>query len=472
VLAEQGWWHRRLANSTADIVAPNRFWLDYATAEPGKPFVSSAIIEAGNSFLEAMMALSVLDLPFEAGKHEVAQDGGKRTLRAATPLLLVRKEVMRTEQAADQAPMLLGENFYRLDERYRFVDGEQRDAFVTEEFLVDVAYGCQVVVTNPTSSKRTAELLLQIPAGSLPLQSGFWTKGVPVELQPYATATVEYAFYFPAAGDFAHYPAHAAEKGKLAAAADPRTLHVVTVPSRIDTSSWEHVSQQGSPAEVFAHLAGANVQRLDLTKVAWRMRDREFFTTLLTRLRARHAYDDTLWSYGILHRDPDSTREYLTHADQFLQACGTWLRSALVSIDPRERRDFEHLELDPLVHARAHQLGDQRVFGNRDLAQQYAALMDLLGYRKHLDSDDWLAVTYYFLLQDRVEDALSSFAKIDRQNIAAALQHDYLSAYLCFFTGDTQKARRIAEAQRDHPVAHWQKRFRLVLTHQALYDIC
>jgi hypothetical protein len=297
-------------------VAPNHFWIDYATAPLDKPFVSSAIVEAGGSFLEAMMALAVLDLPFEAGKHEITADGDRRTLRAATPLLLVRKEVTKTDKAQDQAPLLLGENFFRLDDRYRFENGERRDAFVTDEFLVDVAYGCQVVVTNPTSQKRTTEVLLQVPAGSIPVLKGFWTRGVSVELQPYATATIEYAFYFPAPVTSRTTERTRPRRASSPANAEPRTLHVVATASKVDTSSWEHVSQQGTPAEVITHIEGANVQRLDLTKIAWRMKDREFFTKALALLTSRHAYDHTLWSYGILHRDADATREYLRHANR------------------------------------------------------------------------------------------------------------------------------------------------------------
>jgi hypothetical protein len=465
LLVEHDYWQRSIEATTPDVVAPNRFWRDYATAPAGQPFASAAIVEAGGSFLEAMFALSVLDLPFVAGDHTVTADGDRRTLRAATPLLLVRKEVTRAEPAADGTPLLVGQNFFRLDDRYRFEDGERRDAFVTDEFLVDVGYGCQVVVTNPTSQKRSIEVLLQIPAGALPLNRGFWTRSTPVELQPYATATIEYAFYFPAAGEFAHYPVHAAEKGLLAAAAAPRTLRVVATPSRVDTSSWEHVSQQGTAAEVLTHLAGANVQRLELGKVAWRLRDRQFFVELLAQLRARHAYDHTLWSYGILHRDAGATREYLRHAEEFLATCGPWLQSPLLTIDAIERKRYQHVELDPLVHQRAHRLGARRTIGNQDLAMQYRQLMELLGYRERLDDDDWTVVTYYLLLQDRVEEALTSFARITADRVTTRMQYDYLSAYLAFFTGDLTGARRTAERHRDHPVAHWRQRFADVLAH-------
>ncbi|MFK7741767.1 MAG: hypothetical protein AB8H80_15720 [Planctomycetota bacterium] len=462
LLVEQNWWQIPPLD-TANIVPIHQFWVDFALRDDSKPFVSPALAQANGSFLEMMMALSVLDLPFEAGEHAVTVDGNTRTLKAASPLLVVQKEIAPSEKAADAAPLLLGQNFYRLNDRYRFVNGQRQDHFVSDEFLVDVAYGCQVVVTNPTSSPRTAEVLLQVPAGAVPLQNGFWTRGKSVNLAPYATATIEYTFYFPESGTFAHYPAHASDSGKLLAFADAEQINVVATPSKIDTTSWQHVSQQGTQQEVLTFLDASNVQRLDLSKIAWRMRDRTFFEEVTSRLDARHIYDQTLWSYGLLHRNPDATREYLRHRDDFLDRCGTWLESPLASIDPRERGRYTHLELSPLVHARAHVLGGSRKFGNKDLQKQYGALMDLLGYRPQLDSKDFLMVTYYFLLQDRVEDALASFAKIDRNEIETKVQFDYLAAYLCFYRGDTAQARQLASKHQQHPVAHWQKRFRDVL---------
>ncbi|MBL8753434.1 MAG: hypothetical protein JNK15_09050, partial [Planctomycetes bacterium] len=354
-------------------------------------------------------------------------------------------------------------NFFRLDDRFETVNGERRDRFVTGEFVVDVPYGCQVVVTNPTSTPRTAEVLLQIPAGAVPLQSGFWTKGKSVQLGPYATATLEYAFYFPGAGSFAHYPAHAAEKGKLAAAAEARTLTVVDKPTKVDTTSWEHVSQQGTAAEVLAFLDGHNVHGLDLARIAWRMKDREFFAQCLQKLRARHAFDATLWSYGLLHRDPAATREFVQHRADFVAQCGMSLESTLLTIEPKERRQYQHLELDPLVHPRAHRFGGRRVLTNQDLAQQYARVLQLVGYHTPPTADDWLVVAYYLFLQDRIEDGLAAFAKVDRGRVQAQLQYDYLQAWSAFFTGELQKARTVAESHKDHPVLHWQERFRAVL---------
>lgn len=463
LLVEHNYWRRTINEATTDVIPVNSFWVDYATAPTGAPFVSTALAQASGSFVEMMFALSVLDLPYEAAEHQVRSEGMQRTLTAASPLLLVRKEIAPVAAAADAEPLLLGQNFFRLDDRYRWVDGERRDAFVTDEFLVDVAYGCQVVVTNPSSRARVADVLLQVPAGAVPLQRARWTHGRQVALAPFATQTLEYSFYFPEAGAFDHYPAHAAEKGQLAAFAAAQRFEVVAEPSTVDASSWEHVSQQSSPAEVITYLGAHNVQRLDLTKLCWRLRDRAFYEALLPELRRRHVYDGTVWSYALLHRDPRATAEFLRHRDDFLARCGRALASPLVDIDPKERGAFQHLELSPLVHQRAHQLGSQRVFGNKDLAGQYAALMTVLGYRPELDSADWLAVTYYLLLQDRVGEALAAFERVDAAEVEAQVQYDYLSAYLCFFTGDVARARRLATKRADHPATRWRARFREVL---------
>ena len=398
----------------------------------------------------------------EPGQHELAGEGASRALRAASPLLLVLEETAPVVAAALRPTLLLGESFVRLDDRVRLEAGEPVDRFVTDEFLRDVPYACQVVVTNPTSGRRSVELLLQIPSGAIPVQKGFWTRGKTVELEPFSTHALEYAFYFPRSGEYAHYPVHAAERGEPAGAGQPIVLRVVDAPTSVDTRSWESVSQHGSNAEVLAHLDTANALGLDLGRIAWRLRERPFFDALVARLRARHVWSEKIWSYGLLHEDARTTREYLEHADAFLANSGAWLDSPLVRIDPFERWRYRHVELDPLVHARAHHSGRLNLESG-ELARQYGAFLEVLGWRPRLDAEDWAMVTYYHLLQNRVQDALAAYARIDPARLESRLQHDYLSAYLCFFTGDIRRARALSEPHREHPVAHWRERFAAVL---------
>lgn len=460
---ESDYWHVRPEEAGPDLIEPDPFWLDFAERDPSESFRSPHFAHAAGNRTEMLLALAVLDLPFEAGKHAIDVEGRTLSLRAASPLFVVRKDVLEARPAQDTAPLLMSQDLFRLDEPWRHEGSERRDAFVTGELQVDVAYGCRVVLTNPTSAVRRLEVLLQIPAGALPVRSGFRTRSFDVALEPYGTSKLEYAFYFPAAGTFDHFPAHASRDGALVAAVPAVQRIVVDVAPALDTRSWEHVSQSASDAEVLAWLASANLQRVDLSRIAWRLRGRAFFDGLLAELRARHVYDARTWSYGLFHEDPAAAREFLRHQDAFLAACGRALTSPLAVIDPLERGTWRRVEFEPLFHARAHRFGGRREILDRDLEAQYRSLLELLAYRRGPTDSERLDLTCLLLFQDRVEEALEQFARVDRARVDTALQHDYLRAYLGFFRDGSEASREVAALHRDHPVERWRARFRAVL---------
>jgi hypothetical protein len=93
---------------------------------------------------------------------------------------------------------------------------------------------------------------------------------------------------------------------------------------------------------------------------------------------------------------------------------GPYLQSPLLSVHPFQDKKYEHLEYFPLVNARAHMLGKDRKILNNRFAEQYKSLCRILCYkpRKKFDAEDIMAVTYYLLLQDRVEEAQQMFESI------------------------------------------------------------
>lgn len=460
---ENDYWHRLPQDAGATLITANAFWADYAAHADGTRFVSGHVAEASHNFTEMMFALAVLDLPFVAGKHSVESSDKAVSMQAATPLLFVRKEVVKAKPHEGASTILVSQNYYRLDERYRQVGNEQVDAWVTDEFLVGVAYGCQVVVTNPSSSAQRLELLLQLPEGAMPLQSGFRTRGMSLALAPYATQAISYAFYFPRALEADHYPVQVTKDGKSLASAQAMNLTVRTEATKVDTSSWQHVSQNGTHEEVLAYLAAANLARVDLSMILWRMRDRQFYSGIMDLLHKRHHFDARLWSYAVFHRDDTGAREYLVTHDGFVGNCGPVLDSPLLTIDPIERHAYMHVEYEPLFNPRAHRFrGEQRIL-NGDLAGQYASLMTILCHKPRLEAVDWLSATYYLLLQDRVEEALAAFAKVDPDATPARVQYDYMRAYLDFYREEHADARRIALAYAEHPVERWRLRFKEVL---------
>ncbi len=455
--AENNYYQLRIAQQDADLVTINAFWRDYAQwiADGGKaPFLSQNIAEAHRNFTEMMLALAVLDLPFEAARP------------AKGPAIVYHKQIKQTEPpTAQQGALLVSQSFFRQGDRYREVGNEKFEKYVTEEFLVGAVYGANVVVTNPTSAPVKAEVLLQVPQGALPVLGSKASDSRRLRLEPYTTQKLEYYFYFPATPEkagakFAHYPVNIAVAGRSAAAAKPFAFNVVSRLTQVDKASWDYVSQYASDGEVFAFLEQNNLERLDLTRIAWRCRQSaDVFRKLVAFMQAHHVWNETIYSYAVVHNDTAALREWLRHKDDFLAVCGPFLRCELILIDPIERRAYEHLEYSPLVNQRAHRLGNDWRIANPAVREQYLRLLDILAHKRSLDAVDSMSVTYYLFLQDRVEEALVRFKTVDPKQLPARIQHDYVRCYAAFYEANLAEARAIAKQYAAHPVPRWQKLF-------------
>lgn len=464
--AENNYYHLPIEQQLGDLVKVNAFWADYAAADGKGPFLSKNFPQATGSFTEMMLALAVLDLPFTAAKHNEKVEGRSYSLTAGSPLVVFHREIREAAGPVQAGPVLLAQNFFRADDRYQQDDaadgGGQSDKYVADEFLPHVVYGAQVVLTNPADKPQRLQLLLQIPAGAVPVNGGFYTRGAHVAVEPHGTSKVEYYFYFPEAGTFKHYPATLAKNDQVVAKAAPFTFNVVPKLSKVDKTNWAWISQNGTPEETLAFLDTANLFRISLEEIAWRMQDKAFFQQTVAKLEARHVYNDTLWSYGLLHQDAAATRTYLRHSP-FADQCGLWLASPLLELEPVERLDYQHLEYLPLVNARAHQVGEKRKILNDRFRGQYQRLMSVLSYKPALSDEDELAVAYYLMLQDRTAEAIDWYGRVDRKAVPEQLQCDYLDLYLALSQGDTARARGIAQKHLQEPVDRWRTRFEQAL---------
>lgn len=456
--AENNYYQLPIERQTADLVPASAFWADYAAHDGKGPFLSTHFAEATRNFTEMMLALAALDLPFEAAEHEEEIDGLGYALTAASPLVVFHREILEAERADEPGSVLVAQHFFRADDRYRFENNERFDQYVDGEFLPHTVYGAQVVLTNPKGNRQKLQVLLQIPMGALPVNNGFYTRGIHVALEPHATQTIEYFFYFPTVGTFPHYPVTLAQDDQVVGGAEPFVFRVVKQLSQIDKTSWAWISQNGTPEDVIAFLDQANVLRLDLNEIAWRMKEKPTFKQVTDLLEARHVYHDTLWSYGLLHNDPKTLGAWLEHSP-FADRCGLHLVSPLLALDPVERLDYQHLEYAPLVNPRAHPVGAKRKILNANFRAQYQRLMAVLSYKAALSDVDELTVAYYLALQDRVAEALDWYARVDRAAVPEQLQCDYLDVYLAFYRGDVETARRIATKHAEDPVDRWRDKF-------------
>ncbi|HUG70756.1 MAG TPA: hypothetical protein VMM76_23605, partial [Pirellulaceae bacterium] len=141
--AENNYYHLPIEQQLAGLVSVNAFWRDYAEHDPEQPFRSIHFAEASRNFTEMMLALSVLDLPFESAEHPTEFSGGKMTLTAGSPMIVFHEEIREASEVVEQTPILVSQNFFRHDDRYRHENNERLDKFVTDEFLVHTVYGCQ-----------------------------------------------------------------------------------------------------------------------------------------------------------------------------------------------------------------------------------------------------------------------------------------------------------------------------------------
>ncbi|MFM7182797.1 MAG: hypothetical protein ACKO2G_15220 [Verrucomicrobiales bacterium] len=471
--AENNYYHLRITEQNGSLIPVNAFWRDYAAwvAEGSQgAFISPNVAEASRNFTEMMLALAVLDLPFDAPEHEGKTAAGRFELKAGGPLIAYHKEIKPSNPPADDAqsvPLLVSQSFFLNGDRFRMEGNEKFEKYVTFEFLTGTVYGANIVVTNPTSVPAKSEVLLQIPRGAMPVLGTRSTNSRSVRLEPYTTQTFEYFFYFPATAGkekFKHFPVTVAVKGQVAGSAKPFEFNVVTKLTQVDKASWDYISQYGTEDEVFAFLGQNNLAALSMQRVAWRCHDAAFFKKLCAFMNQQHIWDPVIFSYALLHNDRDALREWIRHQDGFVAQCGPFLASPLVLLDPVERRAYEHLEYSPLVNQRAHRLGSEHRIANPAVLAQYQALLNILAHKPALDSADHMTVTYYLFLQDRVEDALARFGKVEPKDLPTRLQHDYFRCYAGFYEVNLNEARGIASGYSDYPIERWRLLFANVTT--------
>ncbi len=141
------------------------------------------------------------------------------------------------------------------------------------------------------------------------------------------------------------------------------------------------------------------------------------------------------------------------------RSAGRPLRVRCCELIPCRADTYQHLDYRPLVNARAHQLGQRRQIVNERVWQQYHQLLTVLSYRRELDDAQLMAVTYYMLLQDRIEKALEFFQRVNPDRLATRLQYDYFTAYLDFYTDDPRLAGPIAQKYANYEVDRWRNAF-------------
>src|SRR5439155_11821009 len=133
--AENNYYHLPIQQQLAGLVPVDSFWLHHARHDGKGPFLAHNFAGASRNFTEMIFALAVLDLPFEAPKHDVVFKDGRMTLTPGGSVIAFHEEVRPAAAAAGPTPILISQNFYRQADRYRDENGERLDRFIIGEII-------------------------------------------------------------------------------------------------------------------------------------------------------------------------------------------------------------------------------------------------------------------------------------------------------------------------------------------------
>jgi len=446
LLVESAWYDA--GRSVNDAVQANPLWLALANQPAHESFLPTIGLERLTSRSELLLALALIDLPLVAKEHrlEAAADG--RRFTAASPTLLAVERLAELPLAEGRVGVhrrvMERDAWQQLQDRAPTLSGPLAPGTVYVEIL-------NVVNLGPTPLQ--AQVLHQIPLGALAIGGSQPTVADRIALAPYGTATISTTFYLPDLGEHAQAPVRVADGvnvlGQLAA-----TTWTVSVDS--SARPWTDLDDS---AQVLAHLKTDSLDGVDLDRLRWRMADATFYGQAIAVLRERRSFSESLWSYSLTHHDGQAIGEFLRVYSPFTNGVGPCLNSSLVSIDPLDTGDLPVLEISPLINPRAHRLGDRREFSAAEVRTYYEPFLDYLSHKAKPDSRDRLVLACFLLLQDRVTEAHRLFATIDEKTVVNRLQFAWCKAYLALATGDLASARQLADANREHPVDRWRRRF-------------
>ncbi|WP_164101567.1 hypothetical protein [Candidatus Laterigemmans baculatus] len=461
--ADNHWDHVRVAAANETLIRINPFWLDWATADGSQPFLSEHLLRPSGNRHEALVALALIGLPLESEGVELPSEADAM-FTPPHPVAIISKRLQSLAPLSGDPSLLVGQRFEAADAQPPQPGDETEVKIAPDEFLTGRAYRGQIVLTNPTPQPRTVDVLWQIPEGSLPVAGSQATDSRTLRVEPFAVAQIQFQFYFPEPGTFTHYPVCISRDGKAIARGPERTFTVVDQPSSVDETSWEQIARHGSAERIAAFLKDANLRRLDLSLVTHRLRERPVYDAVLGVLDSARVWAPELWAYSFLYRDQPRMESYLELRQDLVASVGPVFESPLLSVEPIERKVYEHLEYAPLVRARIHSLREEPEILNDRFLAQYRALMRILAYQRTPRPEQQMALVYYMLLQNRIEEALERFESLgtngaDAEGLELDVQYQYMAAYLALHRGDYASAEELASRGSEHPVPRWNERF-------------
>lgn len=289
-----------------------------------------------------------------------------------------------------------------------------------------------------------------------------------LQLAPLTTKIHEYHFYFPSAGEFTCYPAAVTKDGHLVAnSAIERKITVHKVLPKKELVTMKDILTGGKQEDILNFMRTQNILKSDVFKfrdIYGLLFDKNFYENVCKILEERGIYEQVVYSFSVYHYDVPRLRKYINQHFEDSRITVRDLDIYYMNTELIKFEDYSYKEYYPLRNPRVHDIGEYKHnITNRDFLNTYITFLKYLLDKGTIGSREWLYLSIYFLLQDRVDDTLKIFKKIDRAQLNSKcllIQYDYLTAYLDLFVDETfAKAKEICGEYLTYPIYSWRNRF-------------
>ena len=471
----------------------NPLWLDFAEHilknKNSENFLSKYVLYNKIEFNEFLMILSIIDLPISSIKHKYQSVANSRIIEItpSSNLILFTKILKETETDINKK-ILISQNV--IDELHNDINVNLNNC------SIGLQYNHQTIVTNISNQILSFQLFIVIPQGAICLNSSYYTNLIKVHLEPYQTKDVSTYFYFPKEGKYQQYHPVACKNSKIISVGTSLSYNVKKeyIPSKkneiVENNKYaKDMRIEGKLRNILSDDSIESKHKLtnilkyfekdifndeDISNILYLLKnDKDFYNKLIQILRKRGYYNNKVWSFGFHHKDEQAIKEYLSTIESLKRDLGYDFESSLYSYNELDDAKIHpHLEYNPLFNARKHPFGNKNDktgtnIANKEFNETYTKfIVDLLSL-KELRIKEKLQLTYYLILQDRIDDAFEVFKKIKSEEIENnkyknyKIQYDYIYAYLdfCFGYPDFEIAKSICNKYKDFPLTFWKEKF-------------
>ena len=302
---------------------------------------------------------------------------------------------------------------------------------------------------------------MQIPEGSIPVESEEYKVIETANINSYQSIVFEQKFYFPEEGSFKQYPASASINDLVIAKSGLKTYEVVST----------------------IKLSNEEISSIDdvLNKIYWMLKDKDFYKQLINILKNKYIFDDNIWEYSSNNEDIESLQEYIHNNKdkEIFKSIGHEFDLIFLKLDKTNNAHIlNHLDYHPILKNRVFKLPKSKSILTVQLRDTYQDYVSFLITLPKINDYEYMRLCYYLILQQRIKEATTIFGKIDKKNIVGnnltslELQYDYLTAYLDFSNGypKFEKAREIMKKYKDIAISSWKNMFNEIEDQLNEYD--